>query len=374
MVFYEQKTGQAEGPNPKFQAPNKFQIPNLNSSNDGWSLLIGTSLRFGFWGLELLGAMLSVGMELPKPIQLIVPQVSSRLRLDQFLARELPAFSRSRLQRLIRDQNVTLNGAGARPRDIVGAGDRIEISEPPLEKIGSHPEAIPLNVLYEDEELIVLNKPPGLVVHPAAGQREHTLVNALLYHFPRLSGIGGQERPGIVHRLDKETSGCLVVAKTDQAHRNLSAQFAERTVEKIYLALVAGKLRQTTGMIEEKIGRHPVHRKRMSVTSRQGRPAKTEYRVLTSSAEMSLVECKLHSGRTHQIRVHLHHLRHPVLGDKVYGGKVAKSFPRQMLHAWKLAFEHPRTGEWKKFEAPVPIDFRDAASSLGPQLDSWRSA
>ena len=314
-------------------------------------------------------------MESPEPTQLIVPDRSgARLRLDQFLARELPKFSRSRLQRLIRNQNVTLNGAAARPRDIVRAGDRIEINEPPPEKIASRPEAIALDVLCEDEELIVINKPPGLVVHPGAGQREHTLVNALLYHFPKLSGIGGQERPGIVHRLDKETSGCLVVAKTDQAHRNLSAQFAARTVEKIYLTLVAGKLRQTAGTIEEKIGRHPVHRKRMSVTSRQGRPAKTEYRVLTSSAEMSLVECKLHSGRTHQIRVHLHHLRHPVLGDKVYGGKFAKSFPRQMLHAWKLAFQHPRTGEWKKFEAPLPVDFRDAASSLGPRLDSWQRA
>ena len=166
-------------------------------------------------------------MESPEPIQLIVPDRSAaRLRLDQFLARELPAFSRSRLQRLIRNQNVILNGAAARPRDIVRAGDRIEINEPSPEKIDARPEAISLEVLYEDEELIVINKPAGLVVHPGAGQREHTLVNALLYHFPKLSGIGGQERPGIVHRLDKETSGCLVVAKTDQAHRSLSAQFA----------------------------------------------------------------------------------------------------------------------------------------------------
>ena len=364
MVFYEQKTGQAEAPNPKFQAPNKSQIPNLNSNGDRWNLMIGTSLGFGFWGLELSGTMLSVGMELPKPIQLIVPQVGSRLRLDQFLARQLPQFSRSRIQTLIRNLNVTLNGSPPRPRDIVRAGDRIEVNEPPPEKIDTRPEAIPLDVLFEDDDLIVINKPPGMVVHPGAGQREHTLVNALLYYFPKLSGIGGQERPGIVHRLDKETSGCLVVAKTDQAHRHLSAQFAERTAEKIYLALVAGKLSQRAGTIEEKIGRHPVHRKRMSVTSRRGRAAKTEYRVLSSTAEISLVECRLHSGRTHQIRVHLHHLRHPVLGDKVYGGKFTKSFPRQMLHAWKLAFEHPRTGDWKKFEAPLPDDFRNAASSL----------
>ncbi len=299
-----------------------------------------------------------------EPIELIVPQESSRLRLDQFLARELTKFSRSRIQTLIRNQNVTLNGSPARPRDLVRAGDRIQVNEPPPEKLDNLPEAIPLDVLYEDDELIVINKPAGLVVHPGAGQREHTLVNALLHHFPKLSGIGGKERPGIVHRLDKETSGCLVVAKTDEAHRHLSAQFADRRVEKVYLALVAGKLRRNAGTIEEKIGRHRVHRQRMSVASQRGRAAKTEYRVLSSSAEMSLVECKLHSGRTHQIRVHLHHLGHPVLGDKIYGGKFARPFPRQMLHAWRLAFEHPRTGEWKKFEAPPPDDFQDATNLL----------
>ncbi|HWY39993.1 MAG TPA: RluA family pseudouridine synthase [Chthoniobacterales bacterium] len=304
------------------------------------------------------------------PIELIVSKEGGRLRLDQFLARELSKFSRSRIQALIRSLNVTLNGSPARPRDLVRAGDRIEVNEPPPEKIDIRPEAIPLDVLYEDDELIVINKPAGLVVHPGAGQREHTLVNALLHRFPKLSGIGGKQRPGIVHRLDKETSGCLVVAKTDEAHRRLSAQFAERTVEKVYLALVAGKLRKSAGTIEEKIGRHPVHRQRMSVASRRGRAAKTAYRVLNSSTEMSLVECRLHSGRTHQIRVHLHHLGHPVLGDKVYGGKLARAFPRQLLHAWKLAFEHPRTGEWKKFEAPAPPDFQRAANSLAARIDS----
>ena len=305
-----------------------------------------------------------------EPIRLIVPEQSARLRLDQFLARELPQFSRARLQTLIRNQNVTLNASPARPRDIVRAGDRIEINEPAPEKIDSLPEAIPLEVLYEDEDLIVINKPPGLVVHPGAGQREHTLVNALLFHSPKLSGIGGKERPGIVHRLDKDTSGCLVVAKTDQAHRSLSAQFAARTVEKIYLTLVAGKLPKRAGTIEEKIGRHPVHRQRMTTASARGRAAKTDYRVLSSSNEMSLVECRLHSGRTHQIRVHLHHLGHPVLGDKVYGGRFAKSFPRQMLHAWKLAFRCPRTNEWKQFEAPMPGDFHKAVSTLsGRPLD-----
>jgi 23S rRNA pseudouridine1911/1915/1917 synthase len=203
-----------------------------------------------------------------------------------------------------------------------------------------------------------------LVVHPGAGQREHTLVNALLHHFPKLSGIGGKERPGIVHRLDRETSGCLVVAKTDEAHRGLAAQFADRTVEKVYLALVAGKVRMAAGTIEEKIGRHPVHRQRMSVESRRGRSAKTEYRVISSSEKKSLIECRLHSGRTHQIRVHLHHLGHPVLGDKVYGAKYVGYLPRQMLHAWKLAFQHPRTGKQKKFEARLPDDFLEVTKLL----------
>ncbi|MGA7274117.1 MAG: RluA family pseudouridine synthase, partial [Candidatus Udaeobacter sp.] len=227
------------------------------------------------------------------------------------------------------------------------------------------PEPIPLDVLFEDDDLIVINKPAGLTVHPGAGQREHTLVNALLSHCRTLSGIAGKERPGIVHRLDKETSGCLVVAKNDIAHRALSKQFAARTVEKIYLALVAGKLRKAAGIIDEKIGRHPVRRQRMQVTSVRGRTAKTEYRAIRSSDQATLVECRLHSGRTHQIRVHLHHLGHPVLGDKIYAPRFAKSFPRQMLHAWRLGFRHPRTDEWKTFEAPPPPDFNDAIAASG---------
>ncbi len=298
-------------------------------------------------------------------MQLIVPKVSAWLRLDRFLAIELPQYSRSRFQQLIRDGFVRLNGKTARPRDILRAGDVIDLTEPPPEKIDNQPEAIPLDILFEDDDLIVINKPAGLVVHPGAGHREHTLINALLHHCSTLSGIGGKERPGIVHRLDKDTSGCLVVAKNDESHRGLSIQFAERTVEKIYLALVSEKLRRSAGVIEEKIGRHRVHRQRMSVTSERGRAARTEYRVSRSSEQASLVECKLHSGRTHQIRVHLHHLGHPVLGDKVYAPKLTGKFPRQMLHAWKLGFHHPRTGEWRTFEAPLPNDFTEAMRSTG---------
>jgi 23S rRNA pseudouridine1911/1915/1917 synthase len=299
------------------------------------------------------------------PIEFVVSANDAKLRLDQFLAKWLPEYSRSRLQQLIRAGFVRLNEQATRPRQIVRIGDKIDLFEPPLEKIETLPEPIPLDVLFEDDDLIVINKPAGLTVHPGAGQREHTLVNALLSYCMTLSGIGGKERPGIVHRLDKETSGCLVVAKNDTAHRELSRQFAARAVEKIYLALVAGKLRKAAGIIDEKIGRHPVHRQRMSVSARRGRAAKTEYRVIHSSDQASLIECRLHSGRTHQIRVHLHHLGHPVLGDKIYAPRFAKNFPRQMLHAWKLGFRHPRTGEWKNFEAPLPSDFNDAIRTAG---------
>jgi len=301
-----------------------------------------------------------------KLIEFVVTEDGAKLRLDQFLAKRLPEYSRSRIQQLIRGGFVRLNDQTTRPRQIVRRSDKISLREPPVEKIDIRPEPIPLDVLFEDEDIIVINKPAGLTVHPGAGQREHTLVNALLNHcVSLLSGIGGKERPGIVHRLDKETSGCLVVAKNDIAHRELSKQFAARTVEKIYLALVTGKLRKPAGVIEEKIGRHPVHRQRMRVTSLRGRTAKTEYRVICSSEQASLIECRLHSGRTHQIRVHLHHLGHAVLGDKVYAARFAKNFPRQMLHAWKLGFHHPRTGELKNFEAPSPADFKQAVSAVG---------
>lgn len=299
------------------------------------------------------------------PIEFLVPEEHTKLRLDQFLAKQAPQYSRSRLQQLIRGGFVRLNGASTRPRQIVRAGDKIDLIEPPLEKIETRSEPIPLNILFEDEDLLVINKQAGLAVHPGAGQREGTLVNALLSHCATLSGIGGKERPGIVHRLDKETSGCLVVAKNDRAHQELSKQFAARTVEKIYLALVAGKLRKPAGTIEENIGRHPVHRQRMQVTSLRGRTAKTDYRVIRASDEASLIECRLHTGRTHQVRVHLHHLGHPILGDKLYAPRLAKNFSRQMLHAWKLAFQHPRTGEWKYFEAPLPADFNDAIRTAG---------
>src|SRR6476646_7649774 len=219
----------------------------------------------------------------PTTFKLLVPKEHARMRLDLFLVKSLPEFSRSRIQQLNHAGFVRVGGATTRPHQSVRSGDEIEVTEPPPEKIQNEPEAIPLKILYEDDDLIVINKASGMTVHPGAGQREHTLVNALLHHCSALSGIGGKERPGIVHRLDKETSGCLVAAKNDVAHRELSKQFATRTVEKIYLALIAGRLRKAAGVIEEKIGRHPVHRQRMRVTSVRGRTAKTEYRVVRSS-------------------------------------------------------------------------------------------
>ncbi|MDQ3197573.1 MAG: RluA family pseudouridine synthase [Verrucomicrobiota bacterium] len=290
-------------------------------------------------------------------IELIVPNEQAGERLDRYLAAALPQFSRSRLQNLIRSGDVQLRGQAARTRETVRTGDVVRLTEPPLEEIEAQAEEIPLEILFEDADLLVLNKPPGLVVHPGAGNPTHTLVNALLHHCTSLSGIGGKQRPGIVHRLDKETSGCLLVAKNDAAHQELSRQFAAREVKKIYLALVAGTLKKPRGTIEAAIGRHPVQRKKMAINQTRGRLAKTDYRVLQTGGGVSLLECAIHSGRTHQIRVHLQHLGHPVLGDALYGKKATA--PRQMLHAWKLGFTHPQARERLFLEAPIPEDFRE---------------
>ncbi len=296
-------------------------------------------------------------------------------RFDQFLASQLPAVSRSRLQDLIKSGHITLNGGSVKPSVKLRPADRIVVDEPPpTTPVDTQPEAIALDVLFEDADLIVLNKAAGMVVHPAAGNWQGTIVNALLHHCAELSGIGGEQRPGIVHRLDKDTSdfasstsctssGCLVAAKSDFAHGALARQFAGREVTKIYLALCAGSFTEKRGTIEAPIGRHPVHRQKMTVLdAARGRTAKTDWRVLREIAApeahggiATLVECTLHTGRTHQIRVHLLHLRHPLVGDEVYGKRAG--FSRQMLHAWQLGFSHPRTGEALRFTAPLPADF-----------------
>ncbi len=342
-------------------------------SLEPWLLSIDVEIdcNIGEFGSKRMAVETSkTTMEGTNRFKLVVPKECARMRLDIFLVKALPEFSRSRIQQLIRGGFVRLDGASTRPHQLMRTGNQIEVIQPSPEKIEARPEAISLEILYEDADLIVVNKRAGMTVHPGAGHPEHTLVNALLHHCPTLSGIGGKERPGIVHRLDKDTSGCLVAAKNDMAHQGLSKQFADRAVEKIYLALVVGKVRNQTGVIENKIGRHPVHRQRMSVASRQGRAARTDYRVLRSNEQASLIQCRLHSGRTHQIRVHLHHLGHPVLGDKVYAPRVAKIFPRQMLHAWKLGFRHPRNQDWMNFEAPLPDDFQGAIAEIGLQSSS----
>ncbi|MGA8658016.1 MAG: RluA family pseudouridine synthase [Chthoniobacterales bacterium] len=294
-------------------------------------------------------------MDTPQTQLLQVEPHEARQRVDVFLARRLPRLSRSRIQNLIQTGYVLRNGENCRPRDFVRTGDAVVLSEPTPEPIDLAAENISIPMLYEDDHLLVINKPAGLAVHPGSGVKSGTLVNALLFHCKTLSGIGGEMRPGVVHRLDKDTSGCLVVAKHDQAHRQLSRQFARRQVCKYYLALCQGKFRRRNGNIVAPIGRHPVHRQKMAVIA-AGKPAHTVYEVLRQINDSSLVLCRLLTGRTHQIRVHLHHLGHPILGDKVYGKQDSK-FPRQMLHAWRLGFYHPASEKWLEFEAEVPEDF-----------------
>ena len=279
-------------------------------------------------------------------------------RLDRWLAATWPEVSRARWQRAIAAGLVRVNGAVARASAPVGARDEIAAQEPPPEeaRTSARPQNIPLEIIYEDEDLICLNKPAGLVVHPAAGNWSGTLVNAVLHHAGKLSTGGNPLRPGVVHRLDKDTSGCILVAKTDAAHAALARQFAERTAQKTYLAVVRGKPRASAGIVTGAIARHPVHRQRMAVSNRPGaRAAETAWKVIATDPKVSLLECRPKTGRTHQIRVHLKHLGHPIAGDRVYGG--GADFPRQMLHAWKLRITHPRTGRELLFTAPPPEDF-----------------
>ena len=289
----------------------------------------------------------------------IAGNTGTGIRLDRYLSTMLPDLSRMRLQTFIRDGDVLVNGARTRPSHSLRDGDEVRVTIPDeVEPAVAMAEDIPLNILHEEPSFLVLNKPAGLVVHPGAGNAEGTLVNALLFHCAGLSVIGGIERPGIVHRLDKETSGCLVIAKTDAAHRSISAQFADRLVQKTYLALVEKIPRMPHGKIEAAIGRHAVHRQKMTVSER-GRASVTQYRVLASSLGKALLECQPRTGRTHQIRVHLKHLGHPIVGDPLYGRR--GGHPRHFLHAWKLSFAHPDTGKRLDFCAPLPPDFPDWA-------------
>lgn len=305
--------------------------------------------------------------------RLIIPKTLIGQRLDSYLHSQVPELSRSAVQRLIESGHITVNGRMVKPTYTPRAGDNVEIVFPDPEPPVARPEPIPLEMLYEDEWLIVINKPAGLVVHPSAGHSSHTIVNALLHMCAgRLSGIGGVERPGIVHRLDKDTSGCLIVAKTDQVHLGLSELFASRRMTKIYHAIVCGLVDRESGMISAPIGRHPVHRKTMAVRYDIGREAHTSFRVLEPLRHTTLLELQPHTGRTHQIRVHMRYMGHPVFGDRVYGAKqsghVSKltgvTPPRFMLHAASIAFEHPVTGRQLEISAPWPPDFKDMVEAL----------
>lgn len=296
-----------------------------------------------------------------------VPAETAGLRLDSFLASHLKDISRTRIQRAIADGDILVNEHVAKPSYRLRDGDQIEIDLPEPPPVELVPESIPLSIVYEDEDLVVVNKPAGMVVHPGAGVDSGTLAHALVYHFNLLSEVAGRTRPGIVHRLDKETSGLLVVAKNDVAHERLSDQFRDRQVFKLYIALVYGRLSKERGEIDVRIGRSPHNRTRMSVLrGGAGRTAHTIFEVAKRYQDFTLLKVQIKTGRTHQIRVHLTHIGHPVVGDATYGGgrensirevaikRAAQSLGRQFLHSAELAFNHPRSGKRLEFTAPLP--------------------
>jgi 23S rRNA pseudouridine1911/1915/1917 synthase len=283
-------------------------------------------------------------------------------RLDRWLADQLPDWSRSRLQKLVEQGQVTLNGQICTSKKAtVQAGDRVHLTIPAAAPLALEPENIPLDILYEDDELIVLNKPAGLVVHPAPGHESGTLVHALLAHCPNLAGIGGVQRPGIVHRLDKDTSGAIVIAKTDRAHQHLQAQLKAKTAQREYLAIVYGSPATNSGTIDLPIGRHPIDRKKMAIVpiEKGGRHAVTHWQVLDRLGNYTLMQFRLETGRTHQIRVHTTQMGHPIVGDPVYGSgrSIGVNLTGQALHAHKLHLEHPLTGEPVEAIAPLPAEF-----------------
>lgn len=287
-------------------------------------------------------------------------------RIDHYLNEELEEVSRSALQRLIEKGNITVNGKSVNKNYKLRAGDIIEVEIPEPEGINIEPENIPLDILYEDEDLIVVNKPQDMVVHPAPGHYSGTLVNALMYHCGNnLSGINGVLRPGIVHRIDKDTSGVLVIAKSDLAHKGLSEQLAEHSMTRIYNAIVYNGFDEDEGTVNTNIGRSKSDRKKMAVLTSDGRNAVTHYKVLERMGRFTLVELRLETGRTHQIRVHMAYIGHPLLGDPVYGPKKQVfNLQGQVLHAKVLGFVHPRTGEYMEFETELPEYFNKLKSLI----------
>ncbi|MBR1455523.1 MAG: RluA family pseudouridine synthase [Oscillospiraceae bacterium] len=301
---------------------------------------------------------------------LLLTAEESGERIDALLARTMEGLSRSQAQRLLEAGAVLLNGMPAKKNTLSRAGDLLEVRMPAAEDVPLLAQDIPLDVVYEDGDVIVVNKPRGLVVHPAPGHPDGTLVNALLFHCgASLSGVGGEKRPGIVHRIDKDTSGLLIAAKNDFAHRALAAQLADRSLSRIYEAVVRGGFREDRGTVDRPIGRHPADRKRMAVTEKHARPAVTHWEVLARYQGYTHVRCRLETGRTHQIRVHMASIGHPLLGDAVYGApSPEKGLEGQCLHARELKFIHPRSGEPVRLTTPLPDYFTGVLSRLGPAI------
>ncbi len=287
-------------------------------------------------------------------------------RIDKFLSRELADLSRSYIQKLLKEQNILVNGKVVKANYKLSAGDSVEVEIPDPEPLDILPEDIPLDILYEDDDILVVNKPKGMVVHPAPGHYTHTLVNAVMFHCGKdLSGINGVLRPGIVHRIDMDTTGSLLICKNDVAHQILAEQLKDHSITRRYHAVVTGNLKSDTGTVNAAIGRHPTDRKKMSTKSNSPRSAVTHYKVLERFGDYTYIECELETGRTHQIRVHMASIGHPILGDKIYGpAKCPFKLEGQTLHAKILGITHPSTGKYMEFDAPLPEYFIKLLSTL----------
>lgn len=288
------------------------------------------------------------------------------VRIDRFLSEKNEEISRSYLQKLLKEKQITVNNAPVKANYKIQAEDFIRVELPDMEEPDILPEDIPLDILYEDKDVLVVNKPKDMVVHPSSGHTSGTLVNAVMFHCKEnLSGINGVLRPGIVHRIDKDTTGALLICKNDTAHRDLAEQLKQHSIKRRYRAIVAGNLKEDEGTIEGPIGRHPIDRKKMAINYKNGKEAVTHYKVLERFKNATYVECRLETGRTHQIRVHMTSIGHPLLGDEVYGsGKNPYHLQGQALHAMILGFVHPSTGEYMEFEAPLPEYFTKLLDKL----------